>query len=800
MSFCRPLLLPFHAPKVPRKYLATCSVHAFPNASGRINTGKHPFGGLHTRANTLLTTSTPVAHPTIHISKRVEPTTNIPDTAESTTNNWNNAESTTNNNPDNHVEDNKLTLAEYDEQRARDPKSVSTLSVSTYLKTFFSAAKLDKLDLAESVVSDILDVYEGTDESRCTMLVVILEKGLSFLKRETVLRMLQYLNETSVSRFDTLITRIDGNIARRMISGPTIFDTDRPFLRLFYPALLQRLETIRNPKFYKGGVFVPPGIIYAAFAAIQKLLSMSFTEYALNIFQALTQIGYIPSDALRDVENSSDNPSLIMAMAVIRSCLSWKFYALAASIMTETIIANPTNQSIINLNIDIIHSLLSTKDPSPRAVSTSGHLIRRIHPHSPVPDSVIRLFYETAVVADAKEEAEVLYAFTRQDRVDHQYAPPHNAALPWLMDHFATTSSRTHLARTLAREAVENELLIPILYRARFIARTAALGYATQARILWERHAVGKDRAAVVGNSALMIRMVSLFWKMHKTYLEKATESEAQKEPRERIEKFKKVSEEAADLAERVRTAFGDHHAPLEKAQHFHLTSFARACFIVGKLPEGYQAFSHLLSRREYPDLYDCNVALSAISQVNPALGEKMIRQMIAIGLRPDGVSYGTALHYAVLQGNRKVVDSMLDHIRALDDKEVSSTTLASLIRVTLTLEEKGSLEELRHMLGKIMDMMDMFPEVSLAHTYLGKKLVYTAIRAKDGVLAYNFWKRLLKKAAQWDDWEQQSLRHGIATLIREPSFALPKYRNAMLLQLGQRKRKWRSEEDAPTA
>ncbi|KAG6868608.1 hypothetical protein C0993_000411, partial [Termitomyces sp. T159_Od127] len=693
----------------------------------------------------------------------------------------------------------KRKVAEYEEERARDPTTVANWHISVYLEVYYSALQLNEPEIAESVVSDILELYAGRETLRCDLLGRILARDLSLLKGETVLRILQHLKNSSWPGLGELITRSDGAIARKMTS-PRMSDTDRPFLRIFYPAILERLRTMRNPKQWKGHVFKPPLLIHATFSVVHRLILMSFNEHALRIFQALVNAGFVPAEAMHNVDHSSDNASLIISMTIIRSCLHWNFRALAASLMAQLIATSPVDKAIIDLNIEIIHSLLSNYQTS-REVAASGHLIRQIHPFSPVPDSVIRLFYNTAFTVAAKDEAEDLYSYTRQDRVleTHEYPPPESSALPWLMDHFATTSSQTHLARILATEAAECDLWIPATSRAQFIAKTAALGYATQARALWERHSQGRDGSVVAGNAALMIRMVSLFWNMHKTNSEKASALESEKERpgiQEKIEKYQAASHDAAVLAERVRRAFIFHHAPLANAPHWHLTSLARACFIVGRISEGYRVFSHLLDRKESPDLYDCNVALSAIAQLNPRLAAIMIEKMAAIGLHPDGVSFGTVLHYAVIQGEQQVVDDMMKRIRALNDRRVSTRTLANLIRATLALEAKGDPEALQQTLANIMHLIKSFPEINLRpQPRMGKALVYVAIRAKDGVMAYNFWKLMLQKAAQWDDKEQQNIRHTVAQLIRQPSFPLTQQRNVMLAQLAQKKTSW----DAPT-
>ncbi|KAG6833429.1 hypothetical protein H0H87_006795 [Tephrocybe sp. NHM501043] len=681
----------------------------------------------------------------------------------------------------------RLTTSEYEGMRARDPSSVANLPPSSYLDVYYASLESKIPVLAEGVVSDILDVYAGSNSTRRRMLVNILSNDVWLLKCETILRMLEEVQKSSPDTLNSLLTSSDGSIARKMLDSPEIYDTDRPFLRLFHPLLIERLKTISSPRKLKNSAFKPPLLIYASFTAIHKLLAMSFHDHALDIFQGLVQSGYVPTEAIHSIDNSLSETVLIVSIAVIRSCLHWNWRALAAAFMTELIITRPSDKAIISLNIDTIYAFLNTQ-PSSRDIRACGHLIRRIHRHSPVPDSVIRLFYNCAVVAEAKEEAEDLYAFTRSSRVldIHWYPPPQDTALPWLLDHLGTRSSHTHLARTLATEAVEHNLWIPTPFRAQFIARIAALGYATQSRTLWERHATGKDGEVVAGNAALMIRMVSLYWNIHKKSLRKANALRGREDKEADLERLQKTADEAATFAEHVRLAFAFHHTPLAKAHHWHLTSLARACFIVGKISEGYQTLRHLLNRRESPDLYDANVALSAVAQLNPRLAADMIERMTNLGLRPDGVSFGTALHYAVIQGDREVVDAMIERIRNLDDRRVSLKTLTNLIHASLALGNNGSQEEMQRTLANILRLIQSFPDLNLSSQYqLAKSLVYASLRAKDGVNAYNFWKLFLRKGAEWDDVEQQRLRHSIAALIQDPSFPLEEHRKAMLAQLG---------------
>ncbi|KAF5382450.1 hypothetical protein D9615_003006 [Tricholomella constricta] len=711
------------------------------------------------------TTSSPALVPPSHIPKRA--ITNTISKAEST--------------------GKLLRRDEYEKLRAQDG---ARLSAASYLHVMAEALKCNNSKLAERVVTDILEAFHGQDVERDNLLRTIFSEDISLISRHTVLRMLQHL-ERSPTGLSFLTTAAVGRLVRMISHTSKIRDTDRPFLRLLHPLLLERLETLLVPESLRAVNFRPSDIIYTCFIITYKLLCLSFDQHALDLFQALVKSRHIPPKALQAVDGSSEDVKLIICTALIRASLHWNWRALAAAFVMDLLTpTSPPDKLIIDLNIDAIYALLD--NPTPCDIRACGHLIRRVHRHSPVPSSVIRQFYHSAAAVEARAEAEYMYAFTRCPSMlrHHRYPPPQGVALPWLMLHLTTTSSQTHLARTLAKEVVDDNHVIPILFRARFIAKVASQGYGRLARTLWERYAIGVDGEAVAANPALLIRMVSLFWNIHtRTEAELQNPRSGRKgRPQVEAEELEMRSDDAAQFVDRVMEAFKYHHAPLAKAPHYVLTSLARACFIVGKIPEGFGLFKFLLDRKEAPDLYDVNVALTAVAQLNPKLGIKLIERMVEAGLQPDAVSFGTALHHAVLQGEQEVVDVIFKHIRGFDNEHVSVKTFASFVNASLSYLRKSSKEDVRTALVNILHLIDSYPEANFASApQTAKTLLYSALQAEDGPLAYRIWKRLLQRSAEWEDAEQHALRHRIALLIQRPESQLKnQHIRIMLAQLGQ--------------
>jgi hypothetical protein len=307
---------------------------------------------------------------------------------------------------------------------------------------------------------------------------------------------------------------------------------------------------------------------------------------------------------------------------------------------------------------------------------------------------------------------------------------------------------------------VQDNLPLPLQSRARFLANTAAQGYATLARRLWERYSVGNDKYVVVGNPALMIRMVSLF-----AHLRRQTRASLTDPNLVDDETLQRKSEDLTIFLTQVLQSYQAHHTPLLKTSHQALTSLARAYFIVGKYTEGLEVFKVLLRRQELPDMYDINVALTAVAGAKPCLAAAMIDRMIENGLEPDAVTFGTVMHFALLHGDKDLVNKMMERIHCLKDTRLTLQSVAGLIRATVSSGE----DDLRSRLRSVITMIKSLRETMLLSSpQTGKYLVSVSLRAHDSLMAYEFWNLLLRESAEWNDKEQQLLRRRIAGMIRQ--------------------------------
>jgi len=669
--------------------------------------------------------------------------------------------------------------------RKRDRHLVSNLPTSSYLN-LVDEALVKSPDLANCVVRDIVEVYRGKHSHQIRMLQAILSQDFFALDRSVVVSVLQRLKDTQEG-LDFLSSQSVVRLVRMVVIKQSSTQIDRLLVQFISPIISAHATRFRAPGRALSATYRPPKIIYAAFEFVHKLLNMSHQREALSLFQILIDSGHIPPETIKGLDSSSNNVDIIVCAALARASLHWNWRTLTIIIVNSLLdLPGTPHQSVIDLNLDAIYAILDT--PTRRDMGMCRGLICKVHHHAPVPNSVVRQFYTSAAQSLAGHEAEVLYQFTRTTSVleQHYYPPPDGLALSWLMYHLSVNSHRSHLSRQLASEVVQKNLPLPVQFRAHFLLNTAAQGYATLARRLWERYSVGNDKHVVVGNSALMIRMISLF--AHLRRQAKAS-LESLKDPSVHLVDdgtLQRKSEDLTAFLTQVLQSYRAHHTPLLKAPHQVLTSLARACFIVGKYAEGLEVFKVLLQREEVPDMYDVNVALTAVAEAKPRLAARMIGRMIEKGLKPDAVTFGTVMHSALLCGDQALVNEMMDKIRRLRDTRLTFQSVAGLIRATITSGTEDQ-KDLRSRLQSVLTMIRSLNKTMPLSPQTGKYLVSVSLRVQDFMMAYEFWNLLLRESAEWNDREQQLLRRRIADMINEHRAWLDNDRMlSMLAQLDQ--------------
>ncbi|TFK73602.1 hypothetical protein BDN72DRAFT_166749 [Pluteus cervinus] len=634
----------------------------------------------------------------------------------------------------------------------------------TYIRVISEAIQSGEPFVAGTVLTDIAELDQRTVVELFN--AVLVSCDIKALPNEAVVSALTRLQERQIT-LDGLTPQALERLLKFLTKELKVCPGDDTLLSLLCPIILTRIRKHHAPYGAYALTYHPPSLVHASFYVISKLLQLSQSDLALEFFRVLVDQGQIPSEAIKESDGSPAHFDVIIYSALVRASLHWNWRSLTAMLLRSLLALPDTRSSSVNtLVVDVIYALLDT--PTVGDIRSCNALIRKMDTISPVPDGLIRRLYTSALQLNQGHEAEALYAFTREERVlaHHSYPPPHGGALPWLLNHIASRSNRTYLARQLVNDVVDKNLSIPVQFRAQFISNAASKGFGSAARTLWERYTTDADpdRAAIVGHSALMIRMISLFSHIRKrTKLEEDSVADENPKAGLLLERSKDLNE----FLDRILFEYRQHHEPLSKATHHALTSLARACFILGRFTEGFETFNVLLRRKEVPDLYDVNVALTAIAERRPQYAAILIDRMIERGMVPDMVTYGTVLHHALLHKDEALVEEMVRRARGQKGAMLSLKSVAGLVRARVA--GGGSVASQRSKLEEAWVILSRLKATDFVSSpQVGKFLVFSSLRAQSPSLAFNFWKLLLRESTAWNDREQVFQRKLIREMVQE--------------------------------
>ncbi|KAJ7147556.1 hypothetical protein C8R43DRAFT_536430 [Mycena crocata] len=645
----------------------------------------------------------------------------------------------------------KLTdLQAYSKLRGIDRSSLAALPLPSYFKLLKQASTEELPDLVAQLTEDML---ESCPQSKLASaaLAIISSSILPLVPPRFILPLVRHLHD-STTHLDRLIMPDVAVLVRTVADAPPD-EVDKSLVDLVYPLLLTRLRNLPLPAGNDVLTYTPPTIINASFAFVDQLLKLSQERRALEIFQILVNSGNIPSEAVQTIPGLKDFASIVR-FSLVRASTHWRWRPLAERFLSPMLRAFKTSPSpdhpIMSLTLEILYACLDT--PSIPDLRACRLLLCHMHSIAPVPNGIVRSFYNVAEQIDAGAEAHALYAFTRSEEVleTHRYPCPRGASLPWLLNYLLKIHS--YLAKELGNEVLEGNHPIPVESRPRIVAGLALAAHALLARGLWSRFAVGKDRDQFVGNPFLMLRMVTTFHYLMKT-------QDDILEARSGMGEFldddlvRERSEEYRGFLNFVLSEFERTHSPIAEAHHRVLTTLARAYFVVGEFVRGFDAIKLLLLRQELPDIYDVNVTLTVMAEHDPRVAAGMVERMIEKGLKPDSITFGTIMHHALRCGDMELVDEMVNRVRELPDSQLSYKSIVSLVRGTVDF---GVEFASRSRLQAVFNIIKSVGRTTVvAAPQLGRYLVFAALRAEDPVMAYTFWDYILRETADWHDQEQ---------------------------------------------
>lgn len=654
----------------------------------------------------------------------------------------------------------------YEIVRKKDARVVRNLPERTFILIAEQATSAGRADVMDNLATDIVGNLRGLNVVSSILDVYIRYGGsTSNAHLRPLLRLLQASTSDS-GLLNRLLEFLFNKLCHDLssVSLPTV-------LRLLDRLLKQLAPGVKGAA---AVIYRPPDAVQMSFVLIEKLIQARQLKNALRIFKILVKRNNIPPEAIRDTNHTTTDPEFIVLSTLVRSCLHWGWRTLAmdlCKILLRKKIVVPTH--VINLTVDVLSAVLKAPDEvvlqqfSRLAVDLGTHALDFEIPHE-----LIRLYYELAHTYRQGKSAKVLFEYTQSSIVSrYTYPHPHGPALVWLLYYLTEVSGDLHLASRLVDYAVEHCESIPPQDRARFIALAATFGFGRQAKTLWELCTVGRYRDLVCGNGATMLKLVRIFANVAR----KSQSSLAQTIDREQREGVTEVTQtmreiyeyrnkSASTFTDSVITEFRRLYEPIALADHFHLNALARAYFMVGDVAAGFSAFQALLDRNEKPNVYDINVALSAMAEYSPSGAANMITRMIEKGLQPDPVTFGTVIHFAALHKDAELVSSLIKLARVTDSGESTVKSLQSLIRASIVMANHP--EILSENLDRALEIVRSLRRAGLCSPRTGTYCVKSALKVNSPVLAFKFWRLLVKGRLAWTDVRHEKLRRSIAKQI----------------------------------
>ncbi|KAH9890069.1 hypothetical protein C8Q73DRAFT_149722 [Cubamyces lactineus] len=414
----------------------------------------------------------------------------------------------------------------YLETRAMGPEALKGYAGEYFTSAIWRAAHKVMPDHIRMLVQDAILVTDQRESKiRGRNIIESLFRTLAFrklLRKEDILALLQCLERNKQLPYTSTANRL--LLARYITSNPSDDETDRELIRLMVPLLVEKLRKISEVQPRSGkrspsesiestafGAFVPR----ALWLLLQMLVRLALLDARTEASALLAQVTdrqYIHADAIQATDLSSTDYAYIILSVTVRTCMIYGWFARASELLLGAASRQPKiSSSFAKLVQDwLVRALDNPRQIDLQQAASAMVLLFRRAEDYVLPHQLLWRFYEAARELEVPELAQTVYGQSRRVK-HHAYPPPRDETLLWMMEHFEQKSRNVHFARVLASHVVDENLPLPVTMRAPFIAQTAVLGFATQARTLWERYAVGQDARAVTGNSKAMIRMTSLF-------------------------------------------------------------------------------------------------------------------------------------------------------------------------------------------------------------------------------------------------------------------------------------------------
>ena len=629
----------------------------------------------------------------------------------------------------------------YDMKQRRDPEVALDLTSDPYVQKLKEAMQYQNYHCIRILIGKIILADETTRANKLHF--ALLSVSLPRLPPRMVVSMLRIVT-TFLGREYHSTRLIDRIIPLIMNSSPNIA---QELVDLIFPSLLFNLQNIQPQQITTG---TPSPFVFTSFTLLRWLIPRS-QEKGVELYKILVDEGHVLSTTLQDENVKSGTLHTLVYAPSIKTCAQRGWTKLAAEFLDDYLKSGKCSQTLGNdLALELVGYLLDT--PSENDLYECCSLIERLHTVQPVPDETIRDFYAIATQSNLSRPAERLYLFTRDMRINktHNYPLPQGPSLVWLAEDLVSDDSTRPLFESLVNEAHEHhqDVSIPAPHQPSYLKLVVGEGFGLIAQSLWEKWAQGISGEVIRGSPEILVRMIRLTRSLTRKQGERLKLLERCETPNSaEIDVSKEILNAISSFANKVLEAYIALHQPLRKADHFILTSLARAHLVHGNISDGFNCFRILLRRMEKPDIVDINVGLTALAEYQPRAAAAFVASMIHYDVQPDEITFSTIIHHAMIKDDLDLCTEIALQMKETLEPNSNFKPFYSMASASVVARARDTRQRqvtrLKTVL-KVLRIMNYPLNRFIMHPEVGQSLIRASLPDYPEV-AFEFWELVCK-------------------------------------------------------
>jgi hypothetical protein len=521
------------------------------------------------------------------------------------------------------------------------------------------------------------------------------------------------------------------------------------------------------------GHFRGTWVIFQLLRAIMKVSP----EKGQRHFRAMLKSKTWWPEGSTDIVEAIEDPATIVAMFILRCCISWRWwdraYGIAHDLAQPTAAvattAEPIQAALVNLMVSHMDASGILIDIRPCAALICTMVDQPSFP--PMQNALLQRFYKACADASIPrpEVANSVYLYLRDKQslpeefplqipdggadvsVDrkkalHTYHPPQGRRILSLLDLYHRKND--HNAASLLISDIQKRLdTIPSDILAPYLIFIIKLSFATEARAVWTMclNSEDSDKGAITILPSVSRHLVSLFVSMAEASYQRSISRS--KKQRYYAQKAEELMEFAWTVARRYRKSV----LPLEKWEHHRLTTLARICFAIGNYNGGFDAMKMIIKREDIlPDAYDTSVVLHLLASADPQAAVDHLDYMISRGVEPESSAYGIVAAQCLKHGKFKLAGEILNTSKKRGRGNWDSKVLGAICWHNITREalKDASREEIVARLKMVLEQLGPgggVREAVFRERTLGVRAANVALDIHRPDLALKFWTRCIQ-------------------------------------------------------